>query len=136
MNDKTKPYEIGHVLNSILQNAGEVSRSGYTIYVRSQRDGEDCRVEIEDQGPGIRPDHLAKMFTPFFTTKEKGQGLALAGSRKVLRDMGGDITVRSTLGNGAIFTMTTPREYTGKPLSQDPVSTLMKGERFSHLYRE
>ena len=130
------PKEIDRILDNIIQNAVEVSKPGTTIYIRSRREGENCSVEVQDEGPGIRPDHLPKIFTPFFTTKEKGQGLALAGCRKALRDMGGDIQVNSKLGEGATFTLIIPREYSGKPLAEDPVSSLMKSERFSYLYRE
>ncbi len=130
------PKEIERILHNIIQNAVEVSKPGSTIYIRSRREEKNCHVEVQDEGPGIRTDHLEKIFTPFFTTKEKGQGLALAGSRKSLRDMGGDLLVNSKIGEGATFTLIIPREYIGKPLAQDPVSTLMKGERVTYLYRE
>jgi C4-dicarboxylate-specific signal transduction histidine kinase len=67
-------------------------------------------VEVQDQGPGIRPEHLPKMFVPFFTTKEKGTGLGLAASKKIMHDLGGDIQVASTGAEGSTFTLTIPRE--------------------------
>jgi signal transduction histidine kinase len=101
---------FGWVLNNLLKNAIEVSRSGQTIHVRTHRSGLHCQVEVQDEGPGIRPEDLPKIFLPFFTTKEKGTGLGLAACRKITRDLGGDIQVASTWGEGATFTLTVPRE--------------------------
>jgi len=130
------PDKIEWVLSNLIQNAAEVSSPGKSIFIRSSREDEHCKIEVKDEGCGIHPDHLSKIFTPFFTTKEKGQGLALAGSRKILWDMGGDIRVSSRLGEGATFVITIPREYSGKPLVNDPVKSVMRGEPVSHLYKE
>ena len=127
---------IGWVLEQIIRNALEVSSKGQTIRVRSRRSGNFCTVEIEDQGPGIKPEHLPSIFKPFFTTKEMGQGLALAACHKTLRDMGGDIQVTSVPGKGATFTVTIPREYSGKPLAVDPVAAVIRGEQIERIYRE
>jgi signal transduction histidine kinase len=127
---------IGRTIDKIIENALEASSGGSTIQVRSQRHGDNCRVEIEDEGPGIKPEHLPNIFKPFFTTKEMGQGLALVSCRKSLRDMGGDIEVRSEYGKGATFIITVPREYSGKPLAADPVATVIKGEKVEGIYRE
>jgi signal transduction histidine kinase len=101
---------IGRVLNNLIQNAIEASDPGQTILVRSNRGGLECRVEVQDQGPGIRPEHLSKMFVPFFTTKENGTGLGLAACKKIMRDLGGDIQITSTGVEGSTFTLTIPRE--------------------------
>ena len=105
--DKEQLYEI---LDNLIQNAIEASDPGQTVLVRSNRGGLECRVEVQDQGPGIRPEHLPKMFVPFFTTKEKGTGLGLAACKKIMRDLGGDIQVTSTGVEGSTFTLTIPRE--------------------------
>jgi len=130
------PAQIQKILENIIQNAVEVSSPGKSIFIRSYRKENNCFVEVKDQGPGIRPEHLPKIFTPFFTTKKNGQGLALAGSRKILRDMGGDLHVSSRLGEGAMFTLVIPRDYSGKPLINDPVASVIKGKSPTRLYRE
>jgi signal transduction histidine kinase len=107
---QVNPERIGWVVDNLLKNALEISKPGQVVSVRTKRTGVECRIEVEDQGPGIRPEHLAKIFTPFFTTKEKGSGLALAGCKKIMRDLGGDILVTSTWGEGATFVLTIPRE--------------------------
>ena len=117
--------KIGRVIDQIMKNALEVTGAGKTIQIRSHRKGSYCTLEIEDEGPGIKPEHLPKMFTPFFTTKKMGQGLALASCRKVLRDMGCDIQAASGQGKGAIFTVTIPRDSSGKPLAADPIATVI-----------
>ena len=129
-------HAIGRVLETIIRNGLEVSDRGQTIHVRSRRSGSFCTIEIEDEGPGIKPEHLSNIFKPFFTTKKTGQGLALAAARKSLRDMGGDIQVASYLGHSATFTLTIPREYSGKPLAADPIQTVIREEKVERIYRE
>jgi len=104
---------IGRVLDNLIENAIEASDRGQTVIVRSYRSGLACRVEVQDQGPGISPEHLPKMFVPFFTTKENGTGLGLAACKKIMRDLGGDIQVKSKWGQGATFTLIVPRDKLG-----------------------
>ena len=128
--------QIEWVVEQILKNALEVSSKGNTIHFRSHRSGDTCTIEVEDEGPGIRMENLKNIFRPFFTTKKEGYGLALAACRKVLQDMGGDVNVKSASGKGALFTIIVPREYSGKPLSMDPIETVVQGEKVEGLYRE
>ena len=93
-------------------------------------------MEIEDEGSGIKPEHLPNIFKPFFTTKEKGQGLALASCRKSLLDMGGVIEVASEYGKGAAFILTIPREYSGKLLAVDPVTSVIQGQKVERIYKD
>ena len=64
----------------------------------------DRIIKIEDEGPGIKPSDLEKIFTPFFTTKSKGTGLGLVEAKKVIEAHGGSIQVSSK--NGTTFTVT------------------------------
>ena len=118
-----------YMLDQLIKNAFEVTPPHKHITIRSRRGGAFCRIEVQDQGSGILPEHLPKMFSPFFTTKKNGQGLALAGSRKVLRDLGGDIQVTSTRGEGATFTMIIPRDKTYTTLAEDAISTATRLNR-------
>jgi signal transduction histidine kinase len=124
------------IIDRIVLNALEVSSNSDTICIRSERHGNNCRLEIEDKGTGIKPEHLPNIFKPFFTTKETGQGLALASCRKNLLDMGGDIEVASEYGKGATFILTIPREYSGKTLAVDPVTTVIQGQKVERIYRD
>jgi signal transduction histidine kinase len=107
--------KIGWVLDILITNALEFSAPGQKIQVRSLRKGTHCEVQVQDQGEGINPEHLHKIFKPFFTTKKDGSGLSLASCKKILRDMGGDIRVSSISGKGATFTIVVPREKKDKP---------------------
>jgi signal transduction histidine kinase len=66
------------------------------------------RVEVRDRGPGVAPDLREKIFTPFFTTREKGTGLGLAFVREIVRDHGGEVGVDEAPGGGAVFRIDLP----------------------------
>ena len=72
--------------------------------------GTECWVRVSDNGPGISADALARIFSPFYTSKERGTGLGLAISKKVVDAHGGSIEVQSSLGTGAEFTITIPKQ--------------------------
>jgi signal transduction histidine kinase len=127
---------ISRVFDRIIQNALDVSSGGKTIHIHSTRRGDHCQVIITDEGPGIKPEHLSSIFKPFFTTKDQGDGLALSASQKALRDMGGDIQVASEYGKGAAFTITVPREYSGKPLVAGPIAPVKQAENIERLHGE
>jgi two-component system, NtrC family, nitrogen regulation sensor histidine kinase NtrY len=85
-----------------------------TIALRAVADGapgatEAVEVVITDNGAGIGPEHLARVFEPYFTTKARGTGLGLALVRQTIHDHGGTITVASEPGRGTAFTITLPR---------------------------
>jgi two-component system, NtrC family, nitrogen regulation sensor histidine kinase NtrY len=62
-------------------------------------------IEVEDNGGGIAPDVLPKIFIPFFTTKPNGNGIGLSLSRQIMRQHGGTLSVRSSVEKGSIFTL-------------------------------
>jgi signal transduction histidine kinase len=100
---------LNEVLINILQNAREAMDGKGEIHV-STRYGEKYSVviAIRDNGPGIRPDKLPRIFEPYFTTREKGSGLGLAIVRHNTDMYGGTVQVESQLGKGSCFTITLP----------------------------
>jgi signal transduction histidine kinase len=66
-------------------------------------------VEFADTGQGIAPESLEHLFEPYYTTKEKGTGLGLALTKKLIEDHGGQMTVESEVGIGTTFTVALPR---------------------------
>ncbi|MGA9535971.1 MAG: ATP-binding protein [Desulfobacterales bacterium] len=104
------PERFTRLLEDLVKNAVEVSRRGQRVWVRLQHEPEHCLLSVTDEGPGIREEHLPRIFSPFFTTKPDGHGLALAASRKYLREIGGDILVENEPEKGAQFTIQIPRE--------------------------
>lgn len=101
---------IARVLDNLVENAIEASPSGSSIQIRSLRGNTSCLIEVQDEGTGVTQENRRKLFTPFFTTKRKGSGLALAAGRKVLRDHGGDLIYLPVTPHGSIFRMQVPRE--------------------------
>lgn len=75
------------------------------------------RIQVKDNGPGIAPEKLTDIFKPFVSSKgSRGTGLGLAVSRKILREHGGDILVKSEVGKGSVFTLRLPlRSPLGDP---------------------
>ena len=67
-----------------------------------------ARVEITDTGKGIAPEDIAKIFEPYYSTKETGTGLGLAIVKKAIDDHGGSISVSSKEGSGTTFTIILP----------------------------
>jgi two-component system NtrC family sensor kinase len=96
---------INLILNAIeaIENKGKI-----TIKITPLKRTENVRVVIKDTGKGIPEDILDKIFEPFFTTKEKGTGLGLAVSYRILQDHGGKILVNSKEGEGTEFILTFP----------------------------
>ena len=99
----------GTLMNLCL-NAVQAMPGGGTLTARTRRVGEMLAYEIEDDGPGIPPEHLERVWDPFFTTKPVGQGtgLGLSITRRIVTDHGGDIRVASPPGRGACFTVMLP----------------------------
>jgi two-component system NtrC family sensor kinase len=106
--------QIEQVLLALMVNAMDAMPQGGNLWVTTQanRDGNAVRVIVRDDGMGIPPDILPRMFEPFLTTKETGRGvgLGLAISRSILERHDGTIEVQSELGHGTTFTITLPSD--------------------------
>lgn len=87
---------------NILENAEQASAAPGTIEIdgAATPDGR-IRLLIADRGPGIDPEILPTLFTPFVTTRERGTGLGLATARKIVEAHGGQIAIRNRDGGGA-----------------------------------
>ena len=100
-----------------MQAMGEGGKLAISTARRSGRRRIDAGASIEvrfrDTGPGIAREHMKNLFIPFFTTKEKGTGLGLPISQRIVTQHGGTIEVRSDLGQGATFTVLLPEESAG-----------------------
>lgn len=97
------------VLLNLMLNAEDAMPEGGTLTIQTRQAGDNVCLEVIDTGIGITPDVLPKLFKPFVTTKESGNGLGLATARKIVRAHGGDITVESEPGHGTKFTVTLPK---------------------------
>jgi signal transduction histidine kinase len=100
---------LSEILVNILQNAREATGGTGRIAI-SARHGPDNSViiSITDDGPGIAPDKVEKIFHPYFSTKQKGTGLGLAIARHNAEIYGGSVKVESELGKGSRFILHLP----------------------------
>jgi PAS domain S-box-containing protein len=76
--------------------------------VGSLPEGSYVEFEVRDNGSGIKPEHMEKIWDPFFTTKKHGTGLGLATVLSIVRKHGGEIGLQSTVGEGTVFTVYLP----------------------------
>jgi two-component system, NtrC family, sensor kinase len=106
----TDPYRLRQVLLNLITNAIHASDNDQEIRIYlSVTDGE-AEISITDQGSGIPEDLLEKIFEPFFSTKSVGEGtgLGLYVTQKIIRKLGGKITVESETGRGSTFHILLP----------------------------
>jgi signal transduction histidine kinase len=111
--------QLEQVLLNLLSNAVDAMPRGGRIRIRLEREAGRVVLEIADEGCGIAPEILDRIFDPFFSTKDigKGTGLGLAISYGIIKDHGGDILVRSQPGQGTTFTILLPDAPEGQPPS-------------------
>lgn len=123
--------QIAQVFHNLAINAAHAMPDGGHLTVTGQNlpdagelpyaavDAVPCvRIDFRDDGPGILPEHLHRIFDPYFTTKAAGSGLGLAAAHSVVRAHGGHLTVESVPGQGATFTVILP----ATPGLQAPIS--------------
>ncbi len=94
---------------NLLQNAREAMEQGGNVYIRAECHADlSVEVSIRDEGPGIAPDKLGRIFEAYYTTKPKGTGLGLASVKHNVELYGGAVRVESELGKGAEFVLIFP----------------------------
>jgi two-component system, NtrC family, sensor kinase len=106
--------QIEQVLVALIVNALDAMPQGGNLWLTtsSNRENSCVRIVVRDDGTGIAPEILSRLFEPFLTTKETGRGvgLGLAISRSILERHSGSIEVQSEVGRGTTFTVTLPWE--------------------------
>jgi two-component system, NtrC family, nitrogen regulation sensor histidine kinase NtrY len=103
--------QLTQVLVNLVKNAEEaMAKGGGDLRVRVRGSDQEAVVEVQDSGPGIPPEHRARIFEPYFTTKDGGTGLGLAIAARILQEHGGKLDVGGEPGQGACFTLSLPRE--------------------------
>jgi signal transduction histidine kinase len=102
-------FALGRVYRNLILNAIQATAPGGAIVVRSEASDDRVTVSVADTGCGIPPDRLSAIFEDFVTTKRRGLGLGLAISRKIVEQLGGQITVTSQVGRGTTFVLSFAR---------------------------
>ena len=96
---------IINLLKNAIQSFDEASEDKQIILKAFLTEKSRPVISIRDNGTGIDPEALEKIFIPFFTTKKSGSGIGLSLSRQIMRQHGGTLTVKSTAGKGTEFVM-------------------------------
>lgn len=111
---KCDASQIQQVVLNLVMNAAEAThaKGGGKVVIKTRRsdDGANVELAVEDNGEGIPPEHLSKIFEPFFTSKAdgKGVGLGLAVLYGIVREHDGEVEVKTQLGVGTRFTVSLP----------------------------
>jgi two-component system cell cycle sensor histidine kinase/response regulator CckA len=124
--------QMSQVIQNLVLNADQAMPEGGTIHVSAQlreitasaalplKSGQYIQIGVRDHGPGITADNLPRIFDPYFTTKQEGNGLGLATAYAIVKNHDGHITVESPPGQGAIF-------FVYLPASSSPVEPRTTG---------
>ena len=107
--------QMKQVMLNLAINACEAMHGSGRLIVRTEMvDGDYMRVLFQDEGPGIGDEERARLFEPFYTTKEGGTGLGLAIANKIVEAHGGRIEVRDRTPRGAEFSVAFPIRTTSE----------------------
>ncbi|MDP1648138.1 MAG: ATP-binding protein [Rubrivivax sp.] len=100
--------KLTQVLVNLATNALQAMPDGGTLTLATAADGGEIKVTVADTGSGIAPEHLGRIFQPFFTTKPRGLGFGLAIVQRIVEQHGGQIECQSRAGAGTVFTIRLP----------------------------
>lgn len=99
---------LERAMGNLVKNALEAGGESQPVTISYGLEKDRWYFGVEDCGPGIEPENLAKIFTPFFTTKAKGTGLGLAITREIIMAHGGKIGAENRKSGGAVFSFWIP----------------------------
>jgi two-component system sensor histidine kinase PilS (NtrC family) len=102
------PGQVRQVLWNLLRNAAEAMPDGGEVVVALRRGDGHAEFDVVDTGQGIAPSDQERLFEPFFTTKTRGSGLGLAMVHRIVTEHGGSVSVDSSPGRGARFSVRLP----------------------------
>lgn len=115
--------QISQVIHNLVINSRQAMPGGGTISINAENismpdndtavpgKGDYIKIDISDEGPGIPKENLAKIYDPYFTTKDTGSGLGLAVCYSIIKNHGGTISVQSEKDKGTTFTLHLPAAH-------------------------
>ncbi len=132
--------QISQVIQNLIINAVQAMPSGGTVLVRGENvklpaqsglplsAGRYIKISVRDHGTGIPQEHLAKIFDPYFSTKQKGSGLGLATAYSIITNHEGYMTVDSILGEGTTFHLYLPASHRDVKFRKKSTPELLTGK--------
>jgi|GEM_PF-1900086 len=149
------PNQIAQAIGNIVQNGLEAMPNGGELQIGAENlstpvrgvpqlpRGDYLCISFKDSGTGISPEHLTRIYDPFFTTKKQARGLGLAAAYSIIQRHGGDITVDSMLGFGTTVTVYLPALRPAAPPEEEipvlpipaPVLPQSRGENLPRKQR-
>jgi PAS domain S-box-containing protein len=135
--------QISQVIQNLVINSVQAMPDGGTVTIEAANErvaenahgalaaGDYIRVRVSDTGSGIPPEHIGKVFDPYFTTKVHGRGLGLATVFSIIRKHQGHIEVSSEPGKGTTFTLWLPAASASpaQPVRPEPMPGIERGKR-------
>ncbi len=105
------PLQLDQLLEHLFRNARQAVTGPQSIYVRTYDLDDQVAIEVRDEGIGIAPEHLRRVFEPFFTTRGigRGVGLGLTAAYGIVQRAGGTIELDSEVGKGTRVTVLLPK---------------------------
>jgi signal transduction histidine kinase len=105
---KVDDYKIEHAFAAIIKNAFDAMPNGGKLTINSKKSHDSIIFSFCDTGIGMNEEILSKLWLPLFTTKAKGMGFGLAVCKRLVEAHGGQITAKSSVGQGTIITVVLP----------------------------
>jgi len=105
---KADPDQLRQVVLNLALNALQATDKGGQITLTTKQEDGWFVLKVADTGPGIHPKLLPKIFEPFTTSKQEGNGLGLSVAQSIIKEHHGKISVQNLPGSGAIFTIQLP----------------------------
>jgi two-component system nitrogen regulation sensor histidine kinase NtrY len=106
---------LHRAFQNLVLNAVDAMPAGGTLSLRTSEHQGKVRIEVSDTGEGLTPEACARLFTPYYTTKDQGTGLGLAIVQSIVSDHHGTISVSSEEGHGATFRIELPQRQALQP---------------------
>ena len=109
---------LHRAFQNLVLNAVDAMPTGGTLTLRTFERGANVLIEITDSGAGLTPEECARLFTPYYTTKQQGTGLGLAIVQSIVTDHNGTISVSSEEGHGTTFRIDLPKRQANATVTQ------------------
>jgi two-component system nitrogen regulation sensor histidine kinase NtrY len=119
------PELLHRVISNLVLNAMDAMPNGGTLTLRTRQSSDRVAIDVSDTGIGLTPEECARLFTPYYTSKQHGTGLGLAIVQSVISDHGGTVSVKSQRGRGTTFRIELPRNLDRLRAVPEPESHML-----------